>query len=67
VPVWRHTVRATDGLQTTIAFGTVNLVDQTVSLELSLVMSLPMPQQDEYLPDQIEAYIPQAGLEEAGA
>jgi hypothetical protein len=56
-------VRATDGLQTTIALRSVNLVDQTVSLELSLGMSLPMPHQDEHLPDQIEAYVHQAGLE----
>jgi Uncharacterised protein family (UPF0236) len=56
-------VRATDGLQTTIAFGSVNLLDQTVSLQLSLGMSLPMPLQDEHLPDQIEAYVHQAGLE----
>jgi hypothetical protein len=56
-------VRATDGLQTTIAFGSVNVLDQTLSLELSLGMSLPMPLQDEHLPDQIESYVHQAGLE----
>jgi hypothetical protein len=56
-------VRATDGLQTTIAFGSVNFLDQTLSLELSLGMSLPMPLQDEHLPDQIESYVHQAGLE----
>ncbi len=56
-------MRATDGLQTTIAFRSVNIVDQTVSLELSLAMSLPMPHQDEHLPDQIEASVHQAGLE----
>ena len=54
---------ATDGLQTTIAFGPVNLLDQTISLELSLGMSLPMRLQDEHLPDQIESYVHQAGLE----
>src|SRR5262245_23509862 len=48
VAVWRHTVRATDGLQTTITCGPVNRIDQTVSLELSLHMSLPMPHQDEH-------------------
>src|SRR5208337_1855885 len=31
--------------------------------ELSLDMSLPMPHQDEHLPDQIEASVHQAGLE----
>ena len=36
---------------------------QAFSLELSLEMSLPMPPQDEHLPDQIEAYVHQAGLE----
>jgi hypothetical protein len=56
-------VRATDGLQTTIAFRSVNVLDQTLSLELSLGMSLPMPLQDEHLPDQIESYVHQAGLE----
>jgi hypothetical protein len=56
-------VRATDGLQTTITCSPVNVIDQTVSLELSLAMSLPMPHQDEHLPDQIEAYVHQTGLE----
>jgi hypothetical protein len=56
-------VRATDGLQTTISCGPVNQIDQTLSLELSLGMSFPMPYQDEHLPDQIEAYVHQAGLE----
>ena len=55
-------MRATDGLQTTIALGPVNGVGQTISLELSLGMSLPMPHQDEHLPDQIEAFVHQAGL-----
>ena len=32
------------------------------SLELSLEMSVPTPQQDEHLPDQIEAFAHQAGL-----
>jgi hypothetical protein len=56
-------VRATDGLQTTITVSPVNRTDQTLSLELSLEMSLPMPHQDEHLPDQIEASVHQAGLE----
>src|SRR5208337_4200519 len=63
VPVWRHTMRATDGLQTTITLSSVKPAGQAFSLELSLVMSLPMPRQDEHLPDQIEAYVHQAGLE----
>jgi hypothetical protein len=56
-------VRATDGLQTTITCSPVNRIDRTLALELSLAMSLPMPTQDEHLPDQIEAYVHQAGLE----
>jgi hypothetical protein len=56
-------VRTTDGLQTTIACRPVNVIDQTFSVELSLEMSLPMPLQDQHLPDQIEAHVHQAGLE----
>ena len=56
-------MRATDGLQTTITLSPVNGDGQAFSVELSLEMSLPMPHQDEHLPDQIEAYVHQAGLE----
>jgi len=56
-------MRATDGLQTTLHLGPVNRDAQTLSLELSFGMSLPLPHQDEHLPDQIEAFVPQAGLE----
>jgi hypothetical protein len=56
-------VRTTDGLQTTITCSPVNLIDQTFSVALSLEMSLPIPPQDEHLPDQIEAHVHQAGLE----
>jgi hypothetical protein len=56
-------MRATDGLQTTITVSPVKDDGQAFSLELSLEMSLPMPRQDEHLPDQIEAYVHQAGLE----
>lgn len=56
-------MRATDGLQTTITCGPVNQIDHTLSLELSLGISFPMPHQDKHLPDQIEAYVHQAGLE----
>ena len=54
---------ATDGLQTTLTLGSVNHDGQAFSLGLSLQMSLPILQQDEHLPDQIEAYVHQAGLE----
>ena len=56
-------MRATDGLQTTIAISPVNCSGQTLTLELQLQMSLPMPDQDEHLPDQIETCVHQAGLE----
>jgi hypothetical protein len=56
-------VRDTDELQTTITLTPVNRRDQTLSLEMTLRMTLPMPDQDEHLPDQIEAFAHQAGLE----
>jgi hypothetical protein len=56
-------VRDTDDLQTTITLSPVNRQDQTLSLELTLRMALPMPDQDKHLPDQIEAFAHQAGLE----
>jgi hypothetical protein len=63
VAVWRFTVREPDGLQTTITCSPVNRTDQILSLELSLQMTLPMPPQDEHLPDRIEALVHHAGLE----
>ena len=56
-------MRATDGLQTTITLGSVKPHGQAFALDLPLEISLPMPRQDEHLPDQIEAYVPQAGLQ----
>jgi hypothetical protein len=56
-------VRETNGLQTTIALGPVNYQGQTLALELQLQMTVPLPDQDEHLPDQIEAFVHQAGLE----
>jgi hypothetical protein len=56
-------MRATDGLQTTITCGPVKEGGQAFSLEMALEISLPTPRQDEHLPDQIEAYVHQAGLE----
>jgi hypothetical protein len=56
-------VRDTDGLQATITCGPVNRTDQVLSLDLSLRMTLPMPDQDEHLPDRIEAFVHRAGLE----
>jgi hypothetical protein len=56
-------VRETNDLQTTITLGPVNCAEQRLSLELELQMTLPLPHQDEHLPDQIEAFVHQAGLE----
>jgi hypothetical protein len=56
-------VRQTNDLQTTITCSPVNRTDRVLSLELSLQMTLPMPHQDENLPDQIEAFVHQAGLD----
>ena len=56
-------MRETDDLQTTITLSPVNRQGQALSLDLQLQMTLPMPLQDEHLPDQIEAFVHQAGLE----
>jgi hypothetical protein len=56
-------VRDTDDLQTTITLRPVNRHGQVLSLELQLQLTVPMPHQDEHLPDQIEAFVHQAGLE----
>jgi hypothetical protein len=56
-------VRDTDGLQTTFALGPVDCQGQTLSLELGLRMTLPLPDHDPHLPDRIEAFVHQAGLE----
>ena len=56
-------MRDTNDLQTTITLSPVNCQGQILSLELQLQMTVPMPHQDEHLPDQIEAFAHQAGLE----
>lgn len=56
-------MRDIDDLQTTITLGPVNREGQTLSLELGLQMTLPIPDQDEHLPDQIEAFVHHAGLD----
>jgi Uncharacterised protein family (UPF0236) len=56
-------VRDTDDLQTTITLGPVNRQGQAISLDLALQMTLPIPDQDEHLPDQVEAFVHRAGLE----
>jgi len=55
-------MRATNGLQTTITLDPVNSDGQAFSLDMLLEMTLPMPPQDQHLPDQIEGYVHQAGL-----
>jgi hypothetical protein len=56
-------VRDIRDLQTTMTLGPVHCADQTLCLDLELQVTLPMPDQDEHLPDQIEASVHQAGLE----
>jgi hypothetical protein len=56
-------VRDTDGLQATITLGPVNRVGQDLSASLEMVITLPMPDQDDHLPDTIEANVHAAGLE----
>jgi hypothetical protein len=56
-------VRDTNDLQATITLGPVNREGQTLSLELGLKMILPLPDQDDQLPDRIEAFVHQAGLD----
>jgi hypothetical protein len=56
-------VRDTNGLKTTIDLGPVNCEGQSLSLDLELHMALPLPDQDEHLPDPIEAFVHQTGLE----
>jgi Uncharacterised protein family (UPF0236) len=56
-------MRQTDDLQTTIPLGPVNRQGQALSLGLDVQMTFPMPDQDEHLPDQIEAYVHRTGLE----
>ena len=56
-------MRNTDDLETTITLSPVNCQGRTLSLELELQMTVPMPDQDEHLPDQIETLVHHAGLE----
>jgi len=55
-------VRDTNDLQATFTLGPVNREGQALSLELGLKMTLPLPDQDDHLPDRIEASVHQAGL-----
>lgn len=55
-------MRDTDDLQATITLGPVNREGRTLCLELGLKLTLPLPDQDDHLPDRIEASVHQAGL-----
>ena len=50
-------MRDTDGLQTTLTLGPVNHEGRALSLDLALRMTVPMPDQDEHLPETIEAFV----------
>ena len=56
-------MRETNDLQATITVGPVNCVGGRLCLELGVEMAFPMPDQDEHLPDRIEAFVHHGGLE----
>jgi hypothetical protein len=56
-------VRQTDGLKTTITLGSVNRQGPDLAVELTLQITLPLPDQDRRLPDRIESAVRQATLE----
>jgi hypothetical protein len=56
-------VRIADDFQATASIDHVNLHDHTLSAELRLLVSFPMPAQDPHLPHRIEAHVHAAGLE----
>jgi hypothetical protein len=56
-------VRIADDFQATASVDQVNLHDHTLTAELRLHVSFPMPDQDPHLPHRIEAHVHAAGLE----
>ncbi len=56
-------MRDTDELKTNLTLGPVNCQGPELSVELGLQLTLPLPEQDRNLPDRIEAFVHQAGLE----
>lgn len=56
-------MRDTDGFQATITLGPVNRVGNDLSASLEMAMTLPMPDQDEHLPDTLESTVHAVGLE----
>jgi hypothetical protein len=63
VTVWRLAVRTTDDTQATVTLEPVKQHEQAVSVTLHLRVCLPLPPQDERLPQAIEAHVHRAGLE----
>jgi hypothetical protein len=63
VAVWRLAVRTTDDTQARVTLEPVTQQEQTVSIDLQLHLSFPLPPQDQHLPDAIEARVHQAGLQ----
>jgi hypothetical protein len=56
-------VRDIDGLQATSTLGPVNRVGPDLSASLELIITVPMPAQDEHLPETIAAHVHAAGRE----
>lgn len=56
-------MRIADDFQATASVDQVNLHDHTLSAELRLHVSFPMPDQDPHLPHRIEAHVCAAGVE----
>jgi len=56
-------VRDTDDLQTTVNLDPVQRAGPILSASLTMAITLPMPDQDEHLPDVLEAAVHAAGLE----
>ena len=56
-------MRETDGLKTILTLGPVNRRGPDLTVELSLQVTLPLPEQDGDLPDRVESAVHRAGLE----
>ena len=56
-------MRDSSELHTTISVSAVNCEGRVLSLTLQLQAALPLPDQDEHLPDEIEAYVHRMGIE----
>jgi hypothetical protein len=60
--LWRFPVRAIDQLEVILNDSPVQLEGQALELQDGLKITLPMPEHDHFLPETIEACVPQAGL-----